>query len=130
MNNNNVLAFSSTSGLLEDARKSRKERQQAKKDKTKNKLAEFMNADVSDSEVGIIPEGYNGITYLTIFLFLPEIVGIAFIFFYIGDGNLATLQATNIDYLLTWIVGYEIVVALVLLLAFQKAMVAIFSKST
>ena len=130
MYGNDALDSSSTSSLLEDARKSRKERQQAKKDKTKNKLAEFMNADVSDSEVGIIPEGYNGITYLTIFLFLPEIVGIAFIFFYIGDGNLATLQATNIDYLLTWIVGYEIVVALVLLLAFQKAMVAIFSKST
>ena len=89
-----------------------------------------MNADVRDSELGIIPEGYDGIIYLTIFLFLPEIVGIAFIFFYIGDGNLATLQATNIDYLLTWIVGYEIVVAFVLLLAFQKAMVAIFSKST
>ena len=130
MYGNDALDFSSTSSLLEDARKSREERQQAKKDKTRNKLAEFMNADVRDSEAGIIPEGYDGITYLTIFLFLPEIVGIAFIFFYVSDGNLATFQETDIDYLLTWIVGYEIVAALVLLLIFKKAMVFIFSKST
>ena len=130
MNNNNALDFSSTSDLLEDDRKSKKERQQAKKDKTRNKLTDFMNADVSDSEFGIIPEGYSGITYLTIFLFLPEIAGIAFIFFYVSDGSLATFQETDIDYLLTWIVGYEIVAALVLLLIFKKAMIFIFSKST
>ncbi len=119
---------SSANSLLADARKLRVNKQQLNKKKTENKLAEFMNASVTDSEVGIIPEGYGGITYLTFFIFLPEIAGILFMFFYISHGELDAYNTLDIDYLLTWVIGYEIVAAITLLLIFKKAMTFVFAK--
>ena len=77
--------FSSSSDtILGSARKIRLEKQRKRKEKTRDKLAEFMSADVHDSEFGIIPEGYDGISYLTFLIFAPWIAGTLFMLFYVA----------------------------------------------
>ncbi len=129
MNSSEIYDFSSsTSTILESARKSRLEKQQRRKMQTREKLAEFMSADVHDSEFGIIPEGYGGISYLTFLIFAPWLAGLAFMFFYVSGGNMDTFNGLESNTLLTWVIGYEIIAVLVLLLIFKKLLVYLFSK--
>ena len=129
MNRSEVYDFSSsTSTILESARKSRLEKQQRRKAKTRDKLAEFMSADVHDSEFGIIPEGYGGISYLTFLIFAPWLSGLAFMFFYVAGGDVDTFNGLESSSLLTWVIGYEIIAALTLLLIFKKLLVYLLSK--
>ncbi len=119
---------SSSSAILESARKIRLEKQRKRKAKTRDKLAEFMSADVHDSELGIIPEGYGGISYLTFLIFAPWIAGIIFMFFYVAGGDTETFNKLEDSTLLTWVIGYEMLAALILLLIFKKLVVYILSK--
>ena len=121
--------FSSSSNtILESARKIRLEKQRKRKAKTRDKLAEFMSADVHDSELGIIPEGYGGISYLTFLSFAPWLAGTMFMFFYVAGGNMETFNGLENSTLLTWVIGYEVLAALILLLIFKKLVVYILSK--
>ena len=129
MDRSEVYDFSSsTSAILDSARKSRLEKQQRRKAKTREKLAEFMSADVHDSEFGIIPEGYGGISYLTFFIFAPLLAGLAFMFFYVAGGDVDTFNGLESSSLLIWVIGYEIIATLTLLLIFKKLLVYLFSK--
>ena len=128
--NNNSSTITSQSSFLEDVRKSRQARQKAKKEKSLNKLAEFMNANVSDPDMGVVPEEYAGIAYFTFFIFIPEILGLLFTFFYLSDSSIERFTSLDIDYFLTWIIGYEVVAALVLLYIANKAIKYVTSKDT
>ena len=120
MATNNPFNVSSSDTILESARKLRLEKQKRRKAKTRNKLAEFMSADVQDSELGIVPEGYGGITYLTFLIFGPWIVGTLFMFFYVSGGSMDTFNSLESNTMLTWVIGYEILAGLILLLIFKK----------
>jgi len=127
MNRYDPLYTNSSDTILESARKLRQEKERRRKAKTRDKLAEFMSADIHDSEFGIIPEGYGGITYLTLFIFAPWIAGSLFMFFYVSDGNMETFNGLENSPMLTWVIGYEILAALVLLLIFKKLLVYLLS---
>jgi uncharacterized membrane protein len=127
MATNNPFETSSSDTILESARKIRLEKQKRKKAQTRDKLAEFMSADVQDSEFGIIPEGYEGITYLAFLLFAPWIMGTLFMFFYVSGGSIETFNALENSTMLTWVIGYEILAAIVLLIIFKKLMTYILS---
>jgi hypothetical protein len=86
-----------------------------------------MSADVQDSEFGIIPEGYGGITYLAFLLFAPWIMGTLFMFFYVSGGDVGTFSSLESNAMLTWVIGYEILAAIVLLIIFKKLMTYILS---
>ena len=129
VNKNNPYDFSSSSNsILESARKIRLEKQRKRKAKTRDKLAEFMSADVHDSELGIIPEGYGGISYLTFLIFGPWLAGTLFMFFYVAGGDTETFKSLDNSTMLTWVIGYEILAALILLLIFKKLVVYMLSK--
>lgn len=113
----------SSSRIFESARKIRLEKQRLKKERTRDKLAEFMNADVHDSEFGIIPEGYGGITYFTFFIFAPWIAGTLFMFLYVSGGSVETFTALESNIMFTWVIGYEILAAIILLVIFKKLIV-------
>jgi hypothetical protein len=127
MATNNPFKTSSSDTILESARKIRREKQKRRKAKTRDKLAEFMSADVQDSELGIIPEGYGGITYLTFLIFAPWIMGTLFMFFYVSGGSVDTFNSLESNAMLTWVIGYEILAAIVLLIIFKKLMTYILS---
>ncbi len=113
--------------ILESARKIRLEKQKRREARTRDKLAEFMSADIQDSELGIVPEGYGGIFYLTFILFVPWIMGTMFMFFYVSKGSMETFNSIDTSTLLTWVIGYEILAVLILLLIFKKAVSYILS---
>ncbi len=59
------------------------------------------------------------------FITLPYIVGLIFIFFYISDGNPALFGSitvtTDANPFLTWIIGYELLAAFILLMITKSA---------
>ncbi len=76
-----------------------------------------MQQDVTFAGSGLIPDGYRGISYLTLLLFLPKLTGMAFFFFYVagGDAELYSHVHTS-GSLLDWVIGYEILAAVALLI--------------
>jgi len=125
--NHNTIKGSESGTILESARRVRLEKQRQKQAQTRDRLAEFMSANVQDSELGIIPEGYGGVTYLLLFIFLPWLIGTLFMFFYIGGEDIVTFTSLNSNPLLNWVMGYEILAALTLLYIFKKAVTYVFS---
>jgi hypothetical protein len=117
----NLSTKGSSHTILESARKIRLEKQKKREARTRDKLAEFMSADIQDSELGIVPEGYGGIFYLTVLLFVPWIIGTIFMFLYVAKGQMNTFGSLDTSILLTWVIGYEILAVLILLLIFKKA---------
>ena len=111
---------SSSNTILESAKKVRLEKQKQKTAQTRDKLAEFMSADIQGGELGIVPEGYGGITYAVLLIFAPWIMGTLFVFFYVSGGNVEMFSSLESNTLLTWIIGYEILAAIVLLIIFKK----------
>jgi len=127
MSTNDPFKSSSSDTILESARRIRLEKQKRRQARTRDKLAEFMSADVQDSELGIIPEGYGGITYIVFLLFAPWIMGTLFMFFYVSGGSIDTFNSLDSNALLTWVIGYEILAALILLIIFKKLIVYLLS---
>ena len=88
-----------------------------------------MQQDVSPGGFGLIPDGYEGITYLTLFLFLPKLVGMAFFFFYVAGARPDLYAQTHTGgSLLDWMVGYEILAAIALLIIAKKLLGYMFGK--
>ncbi|MEA3455741.1 MAG: hypothetical protein U9R26_04485 [Campylobacterota bacterium] len=73
------------------------------------------NVDLVDSI--LFPEGYENIMLAVYFLTVPYIVGLLFIFFYIGKGDTDIFLSLNDQhsFFITWAIGYEIVAAIILL---------------
>jgi len=123
----NSIELNSSQTILESARKARQETQKRRKARSRDKLAEFMSADIHDSELGIVPEGYGGITYLTFFIFAPWLMGLAFMFFYVSGADLQAYHSLNQSAILTWVIGYEIIAIIILLIIFKKAVTYVLS---
>jgi len=89
----------------------------------------FMQQDVEFAGANLIPDGYKGITYSLLAFFLPKIVGMAFFFFYVAEGkpNLYS-EVHSGGTLLDWAVGYEILLAISLLIIGKKLLGYVFIK--
>jgi len=95
----------------------------------RGRFTDFMQQDVSPGGFGIIPEGYEGITYFALFLFLPKLVGMGFFFFYVANARPDLYaHAHTGGSLLDWVVGYEILAALALLIIAKKLLGYMFGK--
>jgi len=98
-------------------------------DSPRSRFGTFMQQDVDPGGFGLIPEGYEGITYLTLFLFLPKLVGMGFFFFYVSSARPDLYaKAHTGGSLLDWVVGYEILAALALLIIAKKMLGYMFAK--
>jgi len=71
------------------------------------------------------PAGLEKIFLLIYFITLPYLAGLAFLFFYVGNGDISLFSSLNDDasYMLTWIIGYEILAVITLLWILKKAIV-------
>ncbi len=88
-----------------------------------------MHQDVDTSMFGLIPEGYEGITYLTLFIFLPKLVGMGFFFFYVSNARPELYaEAHTGGFLLDWVIGYEIIATIALLTIAKKLLSYMFAK--
>ena len=98
-------------------------------DSPRGRFGAFMQQDVDPGAFGLIPEGYEGITYLTLFLFLPKLVGMGFFFFYVSNARPDLYAKAHAGgFLLDWVVGYEILAALALLIIGKKLLGYMFAK--
>ena len=63
------------------------------------------------------PAGLEKLFLLIYFIILPYLAGIIFLFFYIGEGDFQLFLSLNKNssFILTWIIGYEILASLILL---------------
>lgn len=69
------------------------------------------------------PEGFEKIFLAIYFVILPYIAGLLFLFFYVAEAKIELFLSLNDEssFLLTWIIGYEIIAAIILLSIMKMA---------
>jgi len=93
------------------------------------RLNQFMRQEIEPSGFGIIPEGYEGITYFVLFIFLPKLVGMGFFYIFVAEGRLEVYQKVHTGgHLLDWMIGYEILAAIALLIIAKKMLTFVFGR--
>ncbi len=104
-------------------------RKKVAKDSSQNRFGEFMKQEVTAEDFQLIPEEYFGITLFVLFLTVPKVLGIAFFFFYVAEAKRELYQQVHTGgYLLDWVVGYEIFMAIALLIIGAKLINYVFGK--
>jgi len=69
-----------------------------------------------------LPEGLANIIFFILFLVIPYIVGISFIFIIIAKASIETFSHINIDgYPVYWSIGYEVIASLLLFIIIKSA---------
>ncbi len=77
----------------------------------------FMHQNVEAPGWDLIPQEYAWLIYLGLFLFAPWLTGVAFFFFYVSNARPELFaQVHTGGVLLDWMIGYEILAALFLLM--------------
>ena len=78
------------------------------------------------------PAGLEKVFLFIYFITLPYLTGLAFLFFYVGNGDTSLFSSLNDDssYMLTWIIGYEILAVITLLWILKKAIVFTMNSSS
>ena len=89
----------------------------------------FMHQEIEPIGFGLIPEGYEWITYFALFLFLPKLTGMVFFFFYISHASFELYAGAHMGgFLFDWLAGYEILATLALLIIGKKLFSYIFAE--
>jgi len=69
-----------------------------------------------------LPEGLASIIFFILFLVIPYIVGISFIFIIIAKASIETFSHINIDgYPVYWSIGYEVIASFLLFIIIKSA---------
>jgi hypothetical protein len=86
------------------------------KPQTKN----YIEQDIKLDDVPLtFPPGLENV-FLTIYIILlPYVAGILFYLFYLGENT--TMVFSNIPFIITWAIGYEVLASVILLYIFKKA---------
>lgn len=93
----------------------------------------FSQQEVTFEETPLyFPSGLEKIFLFIYFITLPYLAGVAFLFFYVGNGDIALFSSLNNDasYMLTWIIGYEMLAVLTLLWILKSAIVYTMNSSS
>ena len=88
---------------------------------TRGRFNAFMQQNVELAGSSIIPDRYRSITYLLFFLFLPKVIGMGFFFFYVAAAKPSLYaQVHSGGSMLDWVIGYEILLAVSVLIIGKK----------
>ena len=81
------------------------------------------NVDLAETPL-FFPEGYEKIFLAIYFVTLPYIAGLLFLFFYVAEGAPELFLSLNEEssFMLTWVIGYEIIAALTMLWILKMAL--------
>ncbi len=93
-----------------------KKRKQRRKNQEAEELG-FMSKKVNLVDSILFPEGYENFMIAIYFLIIPYINGLLFIFLYIGKGDYTIFLSLNSNnsFVITWLIGYEVTAAILLL---------------
>jgi len=90
----------------------------------RNNHKKFSQQEVTFDDTPLFfPSGLEKLFLLIYFITLPYLAGLALLFFYVGGGDTSLFSSLNSDssYLLTWIIGYEMLAVITLLWILKKA---------
>lgn len=93
--------------------------------KHKKGSAKFTQQEVDLAKTPLFfPEGFEKIFLATYFISLPYITGILFLFFYVAEGKPKLFSSLNEEssFILTWVIGYEIIASLIMLYIIKMAL--------
>jgi hypothetical protein len=99
----------------------------------RNNNRKFSQQEVTFDDTPLFfPAGLEKIFLFIYFITFPYLAGLAFLFFYVGGGDISLFSSLNDDssYMLTWIIGYEILAVLTLLWILKKAIVFTMNSSS
>lgn len=104
------------------------EKRMRRKKRHDDEEVDFLNRDVRLDGSIFFPDGYENIMLLIYFVTIPYIVGLIFIFFYIGEGDYNVFLSLDNEnsFMITWAIGYEVVAAILLLWIAKLGLVAFF----
>lgn len=90
----------------------------------RNNHRKFSQQEVTFDDAPLyFPAGLEKLFLFIYFISLPYLAGLAFLFFYVGEGDTSLFSSLSADatYMLTWIIGYEILAVIALLWILKKA---------
>jgi len=85
----------------------------------------FSKQEVNFSQTPLFfPEGFEKIFLALYFVTLPYLAGLLFLFFYVAEGKPELFSSLNKDssFMLTWVIGYEIIAVIILLWIVKMAL--------
>jgi len=83
---------------------------------------EFLKKRFEITDYINLPEGLANIIFFVLFLVIPYIVGITFIFIIIAKASIETFSHINIDgYPVYWSIGYEVIASFLLFIIIKSA---------
>ena len=94
------------------------------KKKSKNSYVSFSQKEINFEDTPLFfPRGLEKIFLAIYFIALPYIAGLLFLFFFVGKGKMEVFSSLNNEssFILTWIIGYEIIAILILLYILKSA---------
>lgn len=103
-----------------DDKQSKKRKKQFKESNIKQNQQSFLkqNIDLDD----YLPESLRNIIGPLLFIMLPYITGVMFLFFIIAQANIETYNKIDANsFILAWSIGYEIIALCLLLIIINSA---------
>jgi NAD/NADP transhydrogenase beta subunit len=96
--------------------------------KQQDEEVDFLNQEVRLDGSIFFPYGYENIMLFIYFITIPYLVGLIFIFFYIGGGDYTVFLSLDNEnsFMVTWAIGYEVVAAMILLWIAKLGIVSFF----
>ncbi len=94
------------------------------KKKSNTSSIKFIEQKVTFDDTPLFfPKGFEKIFLAIYFVLLPYITGFLFLFFYVSSGRTEVFSSLNQEssFILTWIVGYELLAVLILLYIAKSA---------
>lgn len=94
-------------------------------DKRKKGSAKFTQQEVNLAKTPLFfPEGFEKIFLAIYFISLPYVAGLLFLFFYVAGGKPELFFSLNEEssFILTWVIGYEIIASLIMLYIIKMAL--------
>lgn len=102
-------------------RNAREDRILMEKRKERKKSEKFLDKKVYLTDFINLPEGLANILFISLFIVMPYIFGTVMIFISVAKINLYIYNTLNISFFFSWVIGYEAIATLLLLMIFATA---------
>jgi len=103
-------------------KETQKRKQRFVRNRSKTNGSGFFSQTINLSDYYFLPEGVQNFIAFILFIFIPYTVGTFFTIFVINNMSLSTYQTTGANsFLFAWVIGYEIIALLLLLLIIKSA---------
>jgi len=90
--------------------------------KNREKAKRFLQKKVYLSDFINLPEGLANSIFFGLFVAIPYIIGIVFIFIILAKASFHTYETIEKSFAFSWVIGYEVLASLLLLMIFKNSL--------